>query len=68
MTGLSKPTVIKTINELENIGLIEIDKQFVGVGKKGSRGDSEVLIQKFGNITNTIKISKEAVKNLHCPG
>ncbi len=65
MTGLSKPTVIKAIYELENIGLIEIDKQFVGVGKKGGRGNSEVLIQKYGNITNTIKISKEAVKNLY---
>ncbi len=65
MTGLSKPTVIKAINELENIGLIEIDKQFVGVGKKGGRGNSEVLIHKYGNITNTIKISKEAVKNLY---
>ena len=61
----SKHTVIKAINELENIGLIEIDKQFVGVGKKGGRGNSEVLIHKYGNITNTIKISKEAVKNLY---
>ncbi len=38
---------------------------FVGVGKKGGRGNSEVLIHKYGNITNTIKISKEAVKNLY---
>ncbi len=38
---------------------------FVGVGKKDGRGNSEVLIHKYGNITNTIKISNEAVKNLY---
>ena len=43
----------------------QVNRMFVGVGKKGGRSNSEVLIHKYGNITNTIKINKEAVKNFY---
>ena len=65
MTGLSRPTVIRSLEKLADGNLIIIDKQEIGIGKRGGKGKKEDLMKKYGGQSSLIQINIEAVKILY---
>ncbi len=65
MTGLSRPTVIRSLEQLSDGNLIIIDRQEVGIGKRGGKGRKEDLMKKYGGQSSLIRINIEAVKILY---
>ncbi len=65
MTGLSRPTVIRSLEVLTDGNLILVEKHEIGVGKRGGKGKKEDLMKKYGGAPSLVKINLEAVKILY---
>ncbi len=61
ITGLGGNTVIKAIGELQTLGIIEVQKRLIGVGKKGGRGRNQEMVEKHGGSSNSIRLCLEAL-------
>ena len=62
LTGLSAPTIIKALHTLEYLDLIIVEKNSVGFGKQSGKGKTNEIVEKFGGISNTIRINPEPLK------
>ena len=65
ITGLSRPTIIRSLDILTEGNLIIIEKNEVGIGKRWGTGKKEDLMKKYGGTSSLIKINREAVKILY---
>ncbi len=61
ITGLGGTTVITATAELQSLGIIEVQKQVLGMGKKGGRSRNQEMIQKHGGSSNLIRVCLEAL-------
>ena len=65
ITGLSRPTIIRSLDILTEGNLIIVEKNEVGIGKRWGTGKKEDLMKKYGGSSSLIKINREAVKILY---